>query len=286
MPGFEPGASASRTLRANQAAPHPVGRWSVASRATGGHSAAIIRRAPRTASSTGAARSARQISRSGRYGSGWLYTSGEPSMREQWQPGGGRDTDRRGRVPLVLAAAVRVHVGVAHHDGHRLGAGRTERHELGVEHLGEVLGDRGRPGARHEQAHLARPCGAARGGGSAVESTWPWPGQRDRRDAWARRRTRARRARPSRCGLRPTRGCRRAGRRSTRARASRRAGESFDSSDNTASSGRAAGEAGEDQLVAEPVTFVFRRVRALAARAGARRLRVRCRRRARGRPLS
>ena len=34
------------------------------------------------------------------------------------------------RVPLVLAAAVGVHVGVAEHDGHRLGAGRPEGDQL------------------------------------------------------------------------------------------------------------------------------------------------------------
>ena len=71
------------------------------------------------------------------------------------QSGGGRDADRRGGVPLVLAAAVRVHVDVAEHDGHRLGAGGTQRHELAAEPLGQQLGDRGRTGAADDEARRA-----------------------------------------------------------------------------------------------------------------------------------
>ena len=91
--------------------------------------------------------------------------------------GGGGDADRRGRVPLVLAAAVRVHVGVAQHDGHRLGAGRAERHELGVEHLGEVRrrasGGRVRDTSRRTVPSAA---GASAGGGAGRRARCPGAG--------------------------------------------------------------------------------------------------------------
>ena len=67
------------------------------------------------------------------------------------QARGGGHADRGGGVPLVLPAAVRVHVGVAEHDGHGLGPGRAQRHELAVELRGEGLRDRGWPGAAHHE---------------------------------------------------------------------------------------------------------------------------------------
>ena len=105
--------------------------------------------------------------------------------------GRGRDADRRGGVPLVLAAAVRVHVGVALHDRHRLGAGRTERHELGVEHARRGT-RRLRAAACATRAGASCPVPAAgAGGGVAVESSLPCPGSATvatRRDAVERER--------------------------------------------------------------------------------------------------
>ena len=56
------------------------------------------------------------------------------------QTGARRDRDRRGRVPLVLAAGVGVDVGVAEHDRHRLRAGRPHRDQLGAQGRDEPLG--------------------------------------------------------------------------------------------------------------------------------------------------
>ena len=96
------------------------------------------------------------------------------------QAGGRGDADRRRGVPLVLAAAVRVHVDVAEHDGHRLGAGGAHRHQLAAEALGEQLRDRGRAGAAHDEARrpaVRRRRGCWRGDAFRVS---PRAGQRDR----------------------------------------------------------------------------------------------------------
>ena len=115
------------------------------------------------------------------------------------QPGGPRDRDRRGRVPLVLAAAV--HVGVDLAADHRgdLGPGRAHRDQVGAQLLGQRRGQRRRPGAadhepgparhRRRRARPARRCSA------------PCPGPAARpRPRSARRAPTAPRARPSRCG--------------------------------------------------------------------------------------
>ena len=179
MPGFEPGASASRTLRANQAAPHPVGRRSVASRVAVPQRCALrrarARRAPRRAPV--AASSARQIEQVGQVRDrAGCRRSGEPSMREQWQPAavatptGAAESHSYWPPLCAYTSASPITTAIA------FAPGRAERHELGVEHLGEVLGDRGRPGARHEQADLARAVPAARAAAVAVESNLSCPG--------------------------------------------------------------------------------------------------------------
>ena len=140
-----------------------------------------------------------------------------------------------------------------------LAPAEPERDELGVEHA-----RRGTP----------RP----RAGGCARRAAGPWPRRPAVAGAAARsraacpvrearprrrgvcRRTRARRAPPSRCGLRPTRGCRRAGRRSRRVRGRGARASPSTPPTSTASSGRASAQAGEDQVVAEPVAFVLRRL--------------------------
>ena len=149
-----------------------------------------------------------------------------------------RDADGRGRVPLVLTAAMRVHVADAEHDRGRLGAGGAHRHQLGVEQLGQAGRELRRPSARHEDADRAVDRRRERRRGHRSTARGPARGARPPRRRAPRRR-RARRARPSRCDrLRRTRACRRADRRSTRVRRRAALGSSFDSSDRIASSGR------------------------------------------------
>ena len=141
--------------------------------------------------------------------------------------GRGGDADRRGGVPLVLAAAVRVHVGVARarppspwRRPSRAARARRRARRRGTR--------RARAAACATRGGGSGPSagGASAGGGVAVEQRLALARAARPRDAVgvavARR---ARRARPSRCGrLRRTRACRRAGRRSTPVRASRRTG--------------------------------------------------------------
>ena len=56
------------------------------------------------------------------------------------QAGGERDGGGGGVVPLVLAAGVGVHVGLAEHHGHGLGAGGAEREERAAEHVVDHAG--------------------------------------------------------------------------------------------------------------------------------------------------
>src|SRR3954454_7526506 len=69
------------------------------------------------------------------------------------QPGGSGDGDRRGRVPLVLTAAVHVEVGLAADDGGHLEPRGAHGHQVGAERLGHP----GRDGGRATPAHGHAP---------------------------------------------------------------------------------------------------------------------------------
>src|SRR5690348_4229110 len=60
---------------------------------------------------------------------------------------GGRHSDRRRRVPLVLAAGVHVRVHAAVDHGGDLGPGRAHRHQFGTDLLGQLLHEGRRPAA-------------------------------------------------------------------------------------------------------------------------------------------
>ena len=121
-----------------------------------------------------AASAAEQIRISGRPGSAWLYSSVEPSSREACSPAATRDRDRRGRVPLVLAAGV--HVGVDVAADHR---GRPWRRPSPSAPARRRARSASRPatnagGAGPADRDADRPpgsAGRAAGGGSAVLRT-------------------------------------------------------------------------------------------------------------------
>ena len=240
----------------------------------------------RTAASTVAARSERHTSRSGRYGIGPVVDAA--ANRRGASSGSRRRSRRRPARPSPTRTARRCARTRRRRPARRPSPWRRPSRAARARRRAPRRGTRRPPAAAcaTRAAASSRSGAAGAGGGCAVDEQLVL-----RRAARLPRHAgtplnasatcTAQSVRPSPHSRVPSSGSTI----HTRSRASR-AGESLDSSDSTASSGRALGQAGEDQLVAEPVAFVLGRLSAPGARAAARRPRARCRLRARDRPLS